>query len=274
MRIFVKTAIIASVALLCHAARVCAQFNIIPEIQSATGIYITADTLNTRLNKIANNDRKTSAEHSINIDNYTVETDTLTSVKMSSDTLSAPTGNNSRVAQKRNTKIETARFIPDPQKATWLGVVFPGAGQIYNRKYWKLPIVYGGFIGCLYAYNWNSQMYSDYRQAYLDIMDADPNTDSFKDFFRPGYDFDKNSEYLKNVFKKRKDRYRRWRDLSVFAFIGVYALSIIDAYVDAQLASFDIGDDINLTVTPAAINSINRAPISDNYYGLNIKINF
>ena len=185
----------------------------------------------------------------------------------------APADSNSRVAQKRKSTQESTRFVPDPEKATWLGVVFPGAGQIYNRKYWKLPIVYGGFIGCLYAYNWNSQMYSDYRQAYLDIMDADPNTDSFKDFFRPGYDFDKNSEYLKNVFKKRKDRYRRWRDLSVFAFIGVYALSVIDAYVDAQLANFDIGDDINITVTPTTLNS-SGTTIADGYYGLNLNINF
>lgn len=182
----------------------------------------------------------------------------------------------SRISQKRsniNSGIETPRFIPDPGKATWLAVAFPGAGQIYNRKYWKLPIVYGGFIGCLYAFNWNSQMYSDYRQAFLDIMDTDPNTNSYEDFFRPGYDFEKNREYLTELFKKRKDRYRRWRDLSVFAFIGVYALSIIDAYVDAQLASFDISDDINLSLTPQMIHS-GRIGTAENYYGLNCNITF
>ena len=139
---------------------------------------------------------------------------------------------------------------PDPKKATWLALIIPGGGQIYNRKYWKLPIVYGGFVGCLYAYNWNGLMYKDYRQAYLDIMDSDPNTDSYKDFFRPGYDFDANKEYLTEVFKKRKDRYRRWRDMSIFAFIGVYAVSVIDAYVDAQLSRFDITEEINLTIEP------------------------
>ncbi|MBQ6693647.1 MAG: hypothetical protein IJN24_02080 [Bacteroidaceae bacterium] len=183
----------------------------------------------------------------------------------------------SRVSMKRTSTLPEStkpRFIPDPQKATWLAVVFPGAGQIYNRKYWKLPIVYGGFIGCLYAFNWNSQMYSDYRQAFLDIMDADPNTDSYKDFFRPGYDFEKNEEYLKEVFKKRKDRYRRWRDLSVFAFIGVYALSVIDAYVDAQLASFDISDNINLTLTPQMIHDKNNLNPENNYYGFNCNITF
>ena len=166
-----------------------------------------------------------------------------------------------------------ARFVPDPQNATWLAVVFPGAGQIYNRKYWKLPIVYGGFIGCLYAFNWNSQMYSDYRQAFLDIMDADPNTKSYEDFFRPGYDFEGNREYIENVFKKRKDRYRRWRDLSVFAFIGVYALSVIDAYVDAQLANFDISDNINLSINPQMIQS-RGIGAEGGYYGFNCNITF
>lgn len=180
---------------------------------------------------------------------------------------------NSQLSKTSNAP-KTVRFIPDPQKATWLAVVFPGAGQIYNRKYWKLPIVYGGFVGCLYAFNWNSQMYSDYRQAYLDIMDADPNTNSYEDFFRPGYDFEKNQEYLKEVFKKRKDRYRRWRDLSVFAFIGVYAISVIDAYVDAQLSSFDISDDINLTISPQIIKDENKTTIGNNFYGFNCNITF
>ena len=162
---------------------------------------------------------------------------------------------------------------PDVERATWLALVIPGGGQIYNRKYWKLPIVYGGFVGCMYAYNWNGQMYKDYRQAYLDIMDSDPNTDSFKDFFRPGYDFERNKEYLKTVFKKRKDKYRRWRDMSIFSFIGVYALSVIDAYVDAQLSSFDISEDINLSIEPQVVNS-DRMLQEGGYYGFNCHITF
>lgn len=207
--------------------------------------------------------------------NITMSRDSLLINKAYKEALQVETSaDSSRVSMKRNnlqpSPIKT-RFIPDPQKATWLAVVFPGAGQIYNRKYWKLPIVYGGFIGCLYAYNWNGQMYSDYRQAYLDIMDTDPNTNSYEDFFRPGYDFNKNRDYLKEVFKKRKDRYRRWRDLSVFAFAAVYALSVIDAYVDAQLSSFDISDDINLTVNPQLIPSSTG---HDNFYGFNCNISF
>ena len=182
----------------------------------------------------------------------------------------------SRAAMKRKYNELTGNvkpFKPNPTKATWLAVVIPGGGQIYNRKYWKLPIVYGGFVGCLYAYNWNNQMYSDYRQAYLDIMDSDPNSDSYKDFFRPGYDFEKNKEYLTELFKKRKDRYRRWRDLSVFAFIGVYALSVIDAYVDAQLASFDISENLNITVEPEMFHN-NLGRMDKGYYGVNCSINF
>ena len=107
----------------------------------------------------------------------------------------------------------------------------------------------------------------------FDIMDSDPNTDSYKDFFRPGYDFEGNKEYLTGLFKKRKDRYRRWRDLSIFAFIGVYVLSVIDAYVDAQLASFDISEDLNVTVEPEIMNnSIGR--MDKGYYGINCNINF
>lgn len=183
----------------------------------------------------------------------------------------------SRVAMKRDAMpgqpSEVRIWKPDPTTATWLALVIPGGGQIYNRKYWKLPIVYGGFVGCLYAYNWNGQMYKDYRQAYLDIMDSDPNTDSYKDFFRPGYNFEANEEYIKELFRKRKDRYRRWRDLSVFATIAVYALSVIDAYVDAQLASFDITEDINLTIEPQMLRGNGFSP-ENSYYGFNCNITF
>lgn len=183
-------------------------------------------------------------------------------------------GDSSRVSRKRRGMEVSDRirnFKPEPYKATWLAVVLPGAGQIYNRKYWKLPIVYGGFMGCLYAYNWNNQMYSDYRQAFLDIMDADPNTKSYETFFPSGYDYQRNEQYLKDLFKKRKDRYRRWRDLSIFACVGVYLVSIVDAYVDAHLSSFDISEDINLSIHPEMINS---SASTNNYYGLNCNISF
>ena len=146
------------------------------------------------------------------------------------------------------------RFIPDSKRSVWLALVFPGAGQIYNRKYWKLPIVYGGFVGCTYALSWNNKMYKDYSQAYLDIMDDDPNTKSYEDFLPMNSSIAGQEERFKEIFKKRKDAYRRQRDLSIFAFIGVYLLSVIDAYVDAELSDFDITKDIGLKVEPAMFN--------------------
>ena len=149
------------------------------------------------------------------------------------------------------------QFVPNPQRALWLSLVIPGGGQIYNRKYWKLPLFYGGFLGCTYAFLWNQQMYMDYSQAYLDIMDDDPLTNSFRNLFPPTYDIDSRLEQFKTVFKNRKDRYRRYRDLSAFCFIGVYLLSVVDAYVDAQLSVFDISPDLSLQVVPATIDTFN-----------------
>ena len=173
--------------------------------------------------------------------------------------------------QQRQQRL--ANFIPSPSKATWSALVFPGGGQIYNHKYWKLPIVYGGFLGCAYALNWNNQMYSDYSQAYLDIMDDDPNTASYEDFLPPRYNIEANKDYLKRVFKNRKDTYRRQRDLSIFCFIGVYLLSVIDAYVDAELSNFDITDDLSVQVRPTTIDN-RQNTLRNQAYGLQCSFSF
>ena len=152
---------------------------------------------------------------------------------------------------------------PDAKRAMWLAIVLPGAGQIYNRKYWKLPLVYGGITGCIYAITWNNQMFHDYSQAYMDIMDNDPNTDSYNDFLHLGNVVDEsNKSRYQELFRKRKDRYRRWRDLSVVALIGVYALSVSDAYVDASLSEFDISDDLSLSVSPTVIDARSTGGVS------------
>lgn len=172
-------------------------------------------------------------------------------------------------------KQKIATFTPDPGKATWAGIVFPGGGQIYNHKYWKLPIVYGGFLGCAYALNWNNQMYSDYSQAYLDIMDDDPGTASYEDFLPPRYNVEANRDYLERVFKNRKDNYRRQRDLSIFCFIGVYLISVIDAYVDAELSNFDISEDLSVQVRPSIIDHQRHAtPRNTQSYGLQCSFSF
>lgn len=170
-------------------------------------------------------------------------------------------------------------WTPKPQKALWMALVIPGGGQIYNRKYWKLPIVYGGIMGCLYAMTWNNTMYKDYSQAYLDIMDSDPNTESYNKFLHLGNVInDSNLEQYKSIFKKRKDKYRRWRDMSFFCLIGVYALSVIDAYVDAELSEFDISKDLSMKVRPTIMHDKNaftaENPLRTSSVGLQCSLNF
>ena len=168
-------------------------------------------------------------------------------------------------------EIDQKIWIPNPTKATWLALVIPGGGQIYNRKYWKLPIFYGGFAGCAYALTWNSKMYKDYSTAYKDAMNGNMQSSSITDLLPPGYKISETQ--LKELLRKRKDTYRRYRDLSIFAFIGVYLLSVIDAYVDAELSNFDITPDLSMKVEPAVIdNRINNS--SNRSVGLQCSFRF
>lgn len=196
------------------------------------------------------------------------------------DSLSAEDKNiriaDSLAAPKLKIKRDWATWHPNPQRALWLALVIPGAGQIYNRKYWKLPLFYGGIIGCVYAIRWNNMMYHDYSQAYLDIMDNDPNTASYKQFLHLGKTIDSTNEArYKELFRKRKDYYRRYRDLSIFCMIGVYALSVIDAYVDAELSEFDISKDLSLRVTPSVIDShSSKNPLQSSSLGVQCSLTF
>lgn len=177
-----------------------------------------------------------------------------------------------------NIPIKNERWIPDPKKSMWLAIVFPGGGQIYNRKYWKLPIIYGGFMGCFYALNWNNTMYRDYSQAYIDIMDSDENTKSFMNFLPAGYNVEQNMSRLQDLFKRKKNFYRRYRDMSLFCMIGVYLISIVDAYVDAEMSSFDISKDLSIKLSPAVINDRLNArtmpSLNGSSYGINCSLNF
>ena len=174
---------------------------------------------------------------------------------------SAPVLKESEVpADSLKKEIDQKIWVPNPTKATWLALVIPGGGQIYNRKYWKLPIFYGGFAGCAYALTWNSKMYKDYSTAYKDAMNGNMQSSSITDLLPPGYKISETQ--LKELLRKRKDTYRRYRDLSIFAFIGVYLLSVIDAYVDAELSNFDITPDLSMKVEPAVID--NRIDTSSN----------
>lgn len=160
---------------------------------------------------------------------------------------------------KQKVKRDWSTWRPSPKRAMWLAIVVPGAGQIYNRKYWKLPIFYGGFLGCYYAMRWNNMMYRDYSQGYIDLNDGNLETQSYNQFMHLGMAIDESKpadvQRFSNKFKKRKDYYRRYRDMSAFILIGVYALSVIDAYVDASLSEFDISEDLSMKVSPTLMQN-------------------
>jgi hypothetical protein len=159
-------------------------------------------------------------------------------------------------------EIQVSSFDPDAMRAVWLSALCPGLGQIYNRRYWKLPIVEGGFTGLIYATTWNSRMFTDYQQAYLDVTDTDPNTKSYMDFFPPYYTEDMiDQAWLKNVLKTRKDAYRHYRDYCIVGMVALYLVCIIDAYVDAEMYHFDISTELAMNVKPALIpTSLTQQP--------------
>lgn len=138
-------------------------------------------------------------------------------------------------------------YKPNPSKAIWYSALCPGLGQLYNRRYWKLPIVAAGIVGISYAINWNGKYYVAYTNAYRDISDNNPATKSYLKLLPPGYEF--STSQLTNVLKNRQEKYRRSRDLSYISAVGIYLICILDAYVDAQLYDFDISPD--LSIVPA-----------------------
>ena len=146
------------------------------------------------------------------------------------------------------------RFNPSPNKALWYAALFPGGGQIYNRKYWKLPIIYGGLLGLIYGYSFNNKYFTTYSNAYRDLALNSPNK-SYLDFLPPGYDVEAKRDYLEKTFKRKKNMYRTWRDYCLVGMIGVYLVSMVDAYVDASLYHFDVSTDLDADNNPTLMLS-------------------
>lgn len=163
-------------------------------------------------------------------------------------------------------------FDPSPTRAVWMSALFPGLGQVYNRRYWKLPIVVGGFMGLGYATSWNNKQLTEYTQAYRDLMDSDPSTNSYMNFFPPTTnEADLDKTWLTNVMRTRRDFYRRNRDLCIICCVGLYLLCMVDAYVDASLAHFDVSPDLSIEWSPTLIVNPSTHNVSA---GLNWAFNF
>lgn len=153
------------------------------------------------------------------------------------------------------------------KKATTLSTIFPGAGQVYNKSYWRVPIVVGGLASTIYTIDWNNRGYKRFKTAYSLRVDYDKNPDKYPggaaDEFRGAY----SATFLKNL----KDSYRRNRDLCIILTGGVYLLQILDAHVDAHLQDYDISDDLTMNLEPY----FDYSPVgSQPVYGVNMSLKF
>lgn len=151
--------------------------------------------------------------------------------------------------------VEEPLKIHSPKKATILSAVLPGAGQIYNKKYWKAPIAWGGLAVCVYFIDDNTKNYRLYKEAYIAELDDDPSTNN-----ETGFNFE--------TVEARMEQSRRWLDLSYISLAAVYALQIIDANVDAHLFYFDVNEDLSVSWAPYSVTNVGLNP------GIGLTINF
>lgn len=177
-------------------------------------------------------------------------------------------------------KAPIEKVVRSPKKASIYAALFPGLGQIYNRKYWKLPIVYGGYAGLIYVLGWNNNQYKDYFQGYrivalhTSVTDLKPEERKFLDNLikNPSINLDNPSTYtfISEQLKSGKDYFRRNRDLTIIGIAALHVLSIIDASVDANLFDFDISDDLTMRIQPLPLYLGSQNMVM----GFNVAINF
>jgi hypothetical protein len=167
--------------------------------------------------------------------------------------------------------LDTVEFH-SPKKAAMYSAMLPGLGQAYNKKYWKIPVVYVGIGAIGYFIGWNNKNYKIYKSAFGDITDGDDNTNSFMDLEAAKYyDLEDPTQYnnFKTGLNKQQEYYRRNRDLLIISMVGFYGLNIIDASVDAHFFDFDISENLSLNWEPT-MNSYKNQLV----YGFNCTFNF
>lgn len=165
---------------------------------------------------------------------------------LKSDTLLSP-------AQKTKPVPLPGEEAHSPRKASVYSAILPGLGQAYNKKYWKIPIIYGGFAAFGYFIGWNNKNFLTAKKAYSDLTDTIPGTDSFMKLKQIiYYDLNKASDVasLKQGLISSQNYFRRNRDLLIIVTVAFYGLNIIDASVDAHFFNFDISDDLTFNWQP------------------------
>lgn len=161
--------------------------------------------------------------------------------------------------------------VSSVKKATTLACIFPGAGQIYNRSYWKVPFVVGGFASMIYCIDWNNRGYQRFKKAYSLLADYEQNPDKYPD--GPTDEF--HGRYSTDFIRNLRNNYRRNRDLCIIVTAGIYLLQIVDAHVDAHLKDYDISDDLSMSIEPKIdYTYVPTAGGNRPIYGFNINVNF
>ena len=173
--------------------------------------------------------------------------------------------------------------IHSPHKATLYSAILPGLGQAYNKKYWKVPIVYGGIATAVYFISFNSDHYNLYKNAYRDFIIRDPANTSYEQIILEKTNYQvadilndaTKEQWFTTTLKNKKTYYKRYRDLSYIMLIGVYVLNLIDASVDAHFFNYDVSDDLSMNIQPMMlpVNPANYAAGS-NGVGLQLTLNF
>lgn len=164
--------------------------------------------------------------------------------------------------------------LHSPRKATLYSAILPGLGQAYNKKYWKIPLIYAGFGAIGYFINWNNDNYQLFKIGYRHLTDTIPETQDYlkiEAVRRNNYNLDDRNQYnnLKDALVRQQDYYRRNRDLLIISMVAFYGLNIIDASVDAHLFDFDISDDLTMNWQPSMLQRNNSL-----VYYVNFKFSF
>ncbi|MEI8278483.1 MAG: DUF5683 domain-containing protein [Bacteroidota bacterium] len=134
------------------------------------------------------------------------------------------------------------KFQPKPKKSGLYSAILPGMGQLYNRQYWKVPVIYAGMAVAVYFLAFNIDQYNTYRKAYIGRISNDP---TIHDAFEGIYD----TQSLKQL----QDGYKRYVDISVLVTALGYVIQVMDAVTFAHLKNFDVSKDISMQVQPIAL---------------------
>ncbi|MEP7266864.1 MAG: DUF5683 domain-containing protein [Saprospiraceae bacterium] len=151
-------------------------------------------------------------------------------------------GQTDSTAHEKNTIKDSLSMLPNhkPRTAFLLGLGIPGGGQIYNKRWWKLPLVYGGYGGLVYFYNYRKGLFKEWNGYYEEAISTGKPVS-----VRPGLD------WTDKQIKLYRDKFRDGRDVAIFAFVGVHLLVALEAYVDAHLKDFNIDEDLSLKLSPS-----------------------